>query len=94
MELLATELFPIITSFDRSVQQVRNSISGVQNVHLGKGKKIGKKKIWKRVSPISYLEVEDDCPNEAEGELGVAVHDVLPSDVDQLDLLVPDVQKG
>ena len=43
---------------------------------------------------VSYLEVEDDCPNEAEGELGVAVHDVLPSDVDQLDLLVPDVQKG
>ena len=43
---------------------------------------------------VSYLEMEDDCPNEAEGELGVAVHDVLPSDVDQLDLLVPEVQKG
>ena len=51
VELLATELFPIITSFDRSVQQVRNSISGVQNVHLGKGKKIGEKKIWTRASP-------------------------------------------
>ena len=38
---------------------------------------------------LSYLEVEDDCPNEAEGELGVAVHNVLPPDVDQLDLLVP-----
>ena len=33
--------------------------------------------------------MEDDCPNEAEGELGVAVHNVLPPDVDQLDLLVP-----
>ena len=43
---------------------------------------------------VSYLEVEDDGPDEAEGELGVAVHDVLPSDVDQLDLLVPEVQKG
>ena len=38
---------------------------------------------------LSYLEVEDDCPNEAECELGVAVHNVLPPDVDQLDLLVP-----
>ena len=33
--------------------------------------------------------MEDDCPNEAECELGVAVHNVLPPDVDQLDLLVP-----
>ena len=38
---------------------------------------------------ISYLEVEDDGPDEAEGELGVAVDDVLAADVDQLDLLVP-----
>ena len=38
---------------------------------------------------LSYLEVEDDRPNEAECELGVAVHNVLASDVDQLDLLVP-----
>ena len=38
---------------------------------------------------FSYLEMEDDRPNEAEGELGVAVHNVLPPDVDQLDLLVP-----
>ena len=56
-----------------------------------------RKEDWKEEDPeetFSYLEVEDDCPNEAEGELGVAVHDVLPSDVDQLDLLVPDVQKG
>ena len=37
---------------------------------------------------VSYLEVEDDGPDEAEGELGVAVHDVLAADVDQLDLLV------
>lgn len=42
-----------------------------------------------RLVSLSYLEVEDDCPNEAEGELGVAVHNVLPPDVDQLDLLVP-----
>ena len=32
--------------------------------------------------------MQDDGPNEAEGELGVSVDDVLPSDVDQLDLLV------
>ena len=38
---------------------------------------------------FSYLEMEDDRPNEAECELGVAVHNVLASDVDQLDLLVP-----
>ena len=37
---------------------------------------------------VSYLEVEDDGPDEAEGELGVAVHDVLAADVDKLDLLV------
>ena len=37
---------------------------------------------------VSYLEVEDDGPDEAEGELGVAVPDVLPADVDKLDLLV------
>ena len=42
-----------------------------------------------RLVSLSYLEVEDDRPNEAEGELGVAVHNVLPPDVDQLDLLVP-----
>ena len=43
----------------------------------------------RNLSSLSYLEVEDDCPNEAECELGVAVHNVLPPDVDQLDLLVP-----
>ena len=44
---------------------------------------------------ISYLEVEDDGPDEAEGELGVAVDDVLAADVDQLDLLVPqEPQRG
>ncbi len=32
--------------------------------------------------------MEDDCPDETEGELGVAVDDVLAADVDQLDLLV------
>ena len=37
---------------------------------------------------MSYLEVEDDGPDEAEGELGVAVDDVLAADVDELDLLV------
>ena len=44
---------------------------------------------------MSYLEVEDDGPDEAEGELGVAVDDVLAADVDQLDLLVPqEPQRG
>jgi len=44
---------------------------------------------------LSYLEVEDDGPDEAEGELGVPVHDVLAADVDQLDLLVPqEPQRG
>ena len=38
--------------------------------------------------------MEDDCPNEAECELGVAVHNVLPPDVDQLDLLVPEGWMG
>ena len=32
--------------------------------------------------------MEDDGPDEPEGELGVSVDDVLPADVDQLDLLV------
>ena len=32
--------------------------------------------------------MEDDGPDEPEGELGVAVDDVLAADVDQLDLLV------
>ncbi len=36
----------------------------------------------------SYLEVKDDGPDETEGQLGVAVDDVLAPDVDQLDLLV------
>ena len=44
---------------------------------------------------MSYLEVEDDGPDEAEGELGVAVDDVLAADVDELDLLVPqEPQRG
>ena len=37
---------------------------------------------------IPYLEVKDDGPDEPEGELGVAVDDVLAADVDELDLLV------
>jgi hypothetical protein len=36
------------------------------------------------------LEVQDDGPYETEGQLGVAVHDVLRPDVDQLNLLVPE----
>jgi hypothetical protein len=32
--------------------------------------------------------MEDDCPDESEGELRVAVDDVLAADVDQFDLLV------
>ena len=52
--------------------------------------------IWEtRKEPISYLEVEDDGPDEAEGELRIAVDDVLTADVDQLDLLVPqEPQRG
>ena len=39
--------------------------------------------------------MEDDGPDEAEGELRVAVDDVLTADVDQLDLLVPqEPQRG
>ena len=34
--------------------------------------------------------MEDDGPDEAEGEFGVSVDDVLAADVDQLDLLVPE----
>ena len=63
----------------------------VRSVRLeGRGKKMvcTRKKDLLSLS-LSYLEVEDDRPNEAECELGVAVHDVLASDVDQLDLLVP-----
>ena len=37
---------------------------------------------------LSYLEVEDDGPDEPQRELGVPVHNVLAPDVDQLDLLV------
>ena len=37
---------------------------------------------------IPYLEVEDDGPDEAERQLGVAVDNVFAADVDQLDLLV------
>ncbi len=40
------------------------------------------------VEALSYLEVKDDGPDEAECELGVPVHNVLAPDVDQLDLLV------
>ena len=38
--------------------------------------------------------MQDDCPYEAEGELGVPVDDVLASDVDQLDLLVAEEPEG
>jgi hypothetical protein len=31
---------------------------------------------------ISYLEVEDDCPDEAESQFGISVDDVFASDVD------------
>ncbi len=36
----------------------------------------------------TYLEVQDDRPNESERELWVPVDDVLPADVDDGDLLV------
>ena len=35
---------------------------------------------------LTDLEVEDDGPDEAQRQLGIAVHDVLGPDVDQLDL--------
>ena len=39
--------------------------------------------------------MKDDGPDETKCELGVAVHNVLSSDVDQLDLLVPqEPQRG
>ena len=37
---------------------------------------------------VSYLEVKDDGPDEPKGELGVAIHNVLSSDVDKFDLFV------
>ena len=37
---------------------------------------------------LSYLEVKDDGPDEAECQLGVAVHNVLSSDVDEFDFFV------
>ena len=42
----------------------------------------------------SYLEVEDDGPDEAKGEFGVAVDNVLAPDVDELDLLVAQEPEG
>ena len=43
----------------------------------------------------TYLKVEDDGPDEPEGELGVAVDDVLAADVDEFDLLVAqEAQRG
>ena len=38
----------------------------------------------------SYLEVEDDGPDQAQGQLRVSVHYILTPDVDKLDLLVPE----
>ena len=37
-------------------------------------------------SDILYLEVEDDGPDQTEGQLGVAVGDVVVPDVDQFHL--------
>ena len=37
---------------------------------------------------VSYLEVKDDGPYEAECKLGVAVYNVLSSDVDEFDFFV------
>ena len=43
---------------------------------------------WEVKRLVSYLEVKDDGPDEPKGELGVAVHNVLSSDVDKFDLFV------
>ena len=72
----------------RYIQPIK--ISAVRAVCLERNRK--KRRLFGNMEGCSYLEVEDDCPNEAEGELGVAVHNVLPPDVDQLDLLVPGVR--
>lgn len=32
--------------------------------------------------------MKDDCPNEAQSQLGVAIHNIFRSDIDQFDLLV------
>lgn len=38
---------------------------------------------------LTHLEVKDDCPNKAQGQLRVSIDDVLCPDVDQLDFLIP-----
>ena len=43
---------------------------------------------WEVKRLVSYLEVKDDGPDEPKGELGVAIHNVLSSDVDKFDLFV------
>ena len=45
-------------------------------------------KCWEVKRLVSYLEVKDDGPDEPKGELGVAIHNVLSSDVDKFDLFV------
>ena len=35
---------------------------------------------------MTYLEVKDDGPYQAQGQLGVSISDVIISDVDQFDL--------
>ena len=35
---------------------------------------------------VTDLVVQNDCPDEAQGQLLIAIHDVVRSDVDQLDL--------
>lgn len=48
----------------------------------------------------TYLEVQDDCPDQAKGQLGVAISNVIISDVHQLYLRTngsakqPDIQGG
>jgi len=42
----------------------------------------------------AYLEVQDDGPYQTKSELRITVHDVLRSDVDQLDLLVAQKVEG
>ena len=43
---------------------------------------------------MSYLEMENDGPDEAECELWVAVDNVLAANVDQFDFLVTEEPQG
>lgn len=43
---------------------------------------------------LSYLKVKDDGPNETQGELWVAVHNVLSTNVDEFDFFISEEAKS